>query len=94
MTPLTEGGLRDWIRQFCPQARESAGEKSDYVLDYVEEKVKNDLFFDSLWHVDYMRLRFKAIKEKYYGKTFTHDALRVALRMYGRDASRKGGACE
>ena len=64
MTPLTEGGLRDWIRQFCPQALESAGEKSDYVLDYVEEKVKSDLFFDSLWHVDYMRLRFKAIKEK------------------------------
>lgn len=64
MTPLSEGGLRDWIRQFCPQALESAGEKSDYVLDYVEEKVKSELFFDSLWHVDYMRLRFKAIKEK------------------------------
>lgn len=65
MTAMSgEDGLANWIRQFCPQALKAAGEQADRVLDKVKSEVAEKLFFNGAWHVDYMRLRFKAIKEK------------------------------
>ena len=60
MTALKgEDGLDNWIRQFC---RETLPKEPERVLEYVRCAVKDRLFFDGVWHVDYMRLRFLAEK--------------------------------
>ena len=60
MTALKgEDGLDNWIRQFC---RETLPKEPERVLEYVRRAVKDKLFFDGAWHVDYMRLRFLAEK--------------------------------
>ena len=62
MTPLkSEDGMANWILQFCCDTL-PGGEWQSKVLRRVENSVRGELYFDGVWHVDYMRLRFLAEK--------------------------------
>ena len=62
MTPLKgEDGMANWIIQFCRDTL-PGGEWQSKVLRRVENSVRGELYFDGVWHVDYMRLRFLAEK--------------------------------
>ena len=63
-TPLeSPGGLRDWLRMFRPDALDQIPEtlREAFFRD-LEERSSSDLFRDGVWHADYRRLRFLAVR--------------------------------
>lgn len=63
-TPLqTENGLRDWIHMFAfaPFA-DIASETGQEILTETEKLLRNKLYKDSKWFIDYVRIRVKAVK--------------------------------
>lgn len=61
-TPLN-GHIQDWISAFAQSFFEGATSiQTQMVLDKVTNTVKDTLLVDGVWHVDYVRLRVKAIK--------------------------------
>ncbi|MGI6108392.1 MAG: class I SAM-dependent methyltransferase [Eubacteriaceae bacterium] len=64
MTDLEgENGLEDWIRMFVRKPfADITPEDGSRVIHEAAEKLKPQLYFDGLWHSDYVRLRMKAKK--------------------------------
>ncbi len=59
-----ESGLRDWVRMFDRLPFRSVGEAEEAeILGEAEEALRGTLFSEGSWHVDYVRIRLKAIKE-------------------------------
>ncbi|MDO4181014.1 MAG: methyltransferase domain-containing protein [Bacteroidales bacterium] len=59
-----ECGLRDWIRMFDKQPfRMMDANTENEILSEAEQALSNDLFNQGSWHIDYVRIRLKAIKE-------------------------------
>ena len=63
MTPLEEGGIRDWLATFggillhaVPKPERSA------IIGQIEEMLRPKLYRDNRWHMDYVRIRIKAEK--------------------------------
>lgn len=59
----TEQGLEDWIKMFIKKPFEGIGEdlKNKIIQETVEE-LKNILYKDGKWYIDYVRIRIKARK--------------------------------
>lgn len=61
-TPLN-GHIQDWIRAFGQSFfKDTTAIQKQMILDRVTETVKETLLVDGVWHVDYVRLRVKAVK--------------------------------
>ncbi|WP_080903043.1 trans-aconitate 2-methyltransferase [Parabacteroides sp. Marseille-P3160] len=60
-----ESGLRNWIRMFdkVPFQQVDA-DIQEAIIAETEQELRNILFHDGDWFVDYVRIRIKAIKEK------------------------------
>lgn len=63
-TPLVgESGLTDWIALFQPNSFEGMSEQEkDTLIQEAVESTRTELYVDGTWHVDYVRLRMKALK--------------------------------
>jgi len=60
-----EAGLREWIRMFVQQPfRQMEHRMARAVVEEVEEELRPHLFHDGNWYVDYVRIRWKAVKER------------------------------
>ena len=58
-----ENGLADWIRMFDKAPFEGLEEKvSAEIISEAENRLKDKLYKDNRWYVDYVRLRMKCIK--------------------------------
>ena len=58
-------GLRNWIKMFDKVPfREMDVDMQDTILSEAEEDLRDTLFHDGAWFVDYVRIRIRAIKEK------------------------------
>jgi hypothetical protein len=64
-TPLQgPGGLRDWLRMFCPAVLEGVPEgRREEFLGGVEDVARPQLFREGGWFADYRRLRLVAVRE-------------------------------
>ncbi len=63
-TPLAgEDGMAEWIRMFVktPFARVPEGER-EAVISEAAEALRSELYRDSVWTADYVRLRMKAVR--------------------------------
>lgn len=61
-TPLN-GPIQDWIRAFGQSFfKNTTNAQQHMILDKVASSVKDTLLVNGTWHVDYVRLRLKAIK--------------------------------
>ena len=59
----TENGLEDWIRMFNQKPFEGMDEGlKQEIIDETVEELRDQLFVDGKWIVDYVRIRFKARK--------------------------------
>ncbi len=60
-----EDGLREWINMFVKVPFEgiSAQLKDEIIWD-AEAETKEALYHDGKWYIDYIRIRFRAVKEK------------------------------
>lgn len=59
-----EDGMRNWIKMFCESMfKEVPGELRDEALERIETKLRDKLYRDDSWFVDYRRLRIMARKE-------------------------------
>jgi trans-aconitate methyltransferase len=64
-TPLAPGehSLGDWLTLFAsPFLASLASEERAAVIDEVEAATRDALYVDGRWHVDYWRLRFRAVR--------------------------------
>lgn len=64
-TPLVPGeqGLRDWLNLFAaPFLDGLTSEARAAVITAVEDATRDALYIDDTWHVDYRRLRFRAVR--------------------------------
>ncbi len=60
-----ETGLIGWLEMFDKKAFEGVTKEDKYEMIYeLEEKLKDDLYYDDCWHIDYTRIRMRAIKIK------------------------------
>ncbi|MCD8317840.1 MAG: class I SAM-dependent methyltransferase [Paraprevotella sp.] len=58
-------GLREWIRMFDKVPFRGVDEATEEdILRDAEQQLRNSLWHDGSWFVDYVRIRIKAIKEK------------------------------
>ena len=59
-----EDGAADWIRMFVklPFAGMDAQEKEEIIASAVDN-VREKLYVGGKWHVDYVRIRIKAVKK-------------------------------
>ena len=67
----TENGLEDWIRMFVKEPFKNVNEtmKNEIIQETVEE-LRDKLYIDGKWFVDYVRIRIKAKKmEMHFGKS-------------------------
>lgn len=56
-------GLKNWIEMFKPEVFEGLdGGEKEQVLERVESKLRDSLFREGSWYVDYRRLRVMAVK--------------------------------
>ena len=59
----TENGLEDWIRMFNKKPFEGMDEALvQEIIDETVEELRDQLFVDGKWIVDYVRIRFKVRK--------------------------------
>lgn len=59
----TENGLEDWIRMFVKKPFEALSvETADEIIHETVEELRDKLFADGKWIVDYVRIRFRARK--------------------------------
>ena len=59
-----EDGMRNWIRMFCESMFKDVPEAlQEEALNRIETKLRNRLYIDDSWFVDYRRLRIVARKE-------------------------------
>ena len=59
----TENGLEDWIRMFNKKPFEGMDPAMmQEIIDETVEELKSKLFVDGKWIVDYVRIRFRAVK--------------------------------
>ena len=63
-TPLAgESGLAEWIALFQSNSFEGMSEQErDTLIQEAVEATRSELYVNGTWHVDYVRLRMKAIK--------------------------------
>lgn len=60
----TDKGLENWIRMFIKIPFENMDEKlAGEIIDEAVESLREKLYIDGKWYVDYVRLRIKAEKE-------------------------------
>ena len=58
-----ESGLADWIKMFDKVPFEGIDEKmTDKIISEAEEKLRDKLYKNNRWYVDYVRLRMKCVK--------------------------------
>lgn len=59
----TEDGFRDWIRMFnkAPFEGMEEGLKNE-IIDEAKNQVRPVLYHDGSWYIDYVRIRFRAVK--------------------------------
>lgn len=61
-TPQGDKGLRGWIEMFVPGALSGFDAPArEAVLGEVEEECRVRLLVDGVWHVDYVRIRLRAV---------------------------------
>jgi len=59
----TDHGLEDWIRMFVKKAFEAVPEDvGDAIIKETVEELRDKLFVDGKWIVDYVRIRFRGVK--------------------------------
>lgn len=59
----TDHGMEDWIRMFVKKAFEAVpADIADEIIGETVEELRDRLFVDGKWIVDYVRIRFKARK--------------------------------
>ena len=59
----TENGLEDWIRMFNKKPFEGMDPAMmQEIIDETVEGLRSTLFVDGKWIVDYVRIRFRAVK--------------------------------
>ncbi len=59
-----ECGLRDWIRMFDKRPFRGIDAKiEDEIVEEAGQTLRSALFRNGSWHIDYVRIRLKAIKE-------------------------------
>lgn len=57
-------GLADWIKMFIKSPFEKVdGKIKNEIICSVVERLSKELYLDKKWYADYVRIRFKAIKE-------------------------------
>jgi len=55
-------GLKNWIKMFCKKAFSNVNEKdSEIIINEAVENVREILFHNGTWYVDYVRIRLKAL---------------------------------
>jgi len=68
MTPQKgPDGVKNWVKMFCSKPFEEVGlneQQMEEILDEVQEMVRDKLFVNGEWLVDYTRLRIRAKKVK------------------------------
>lgn len=65
-----EDGAADWIRMFVKQPFEGMDPQTkEEIIGAVVEKVREKLYVGGTWHVDYVRIRIKAVKASHPLKT-------------------------
>ena len=59
-----ENGLKNWINMFVktPFSVVEAEQVKEAIIDKAVEVLRSDLYVDSQWHADYVRIRMKAIR--------------------------------
>ncbi|MFQ9516481.1 MAG: class I SAM-dependent methyltransferase [Eubacterium sp.] len=61
----TENGLEDWIRMFVKESFKNVDEKmKNEIIQETAEELRDQLYIDGKWFVDYVRIRIKAKKVK------------------------------
>ena len=65
MTPLKgDDGLYDWLKMFIKNPFKNVPDTDkEKILREAVEVLREKLFFDGIWHSDYLRLRVRAVKE-------------------------------
>ena len=59
-----ERGLRNWVKMFDKQAFRTVDTNTENeILSEAEQSLNGILFNNGSWHIDYVRIRLKAIKE-------------------------------
>ena len=59
----TENGLEDWIRMFDKKPFEGMDPvMMQEIIDETVDELRSKLFVDGKWIVDYVRIRFRAVK--------------------------------
>jgi len=58
-----EEGLADWLRMYLsPLLATVPEEKQGAFFEEAQERARATLFYENIWHADYVRLRFMAVK--------------------------------
>lgn len=58
-----EAGLRRWVKMFVREPFQQLGEQEgESILHAVEEELRPRLFREGSWYIDYVRIRWKAVK--------------------------------
>lgn len=58
-----EDGLRNWIKMFCDSMFKDVPDNMwEEALNHIEAKLRNKLFINGSWYLDYVRLRIVACK--------------------------------
>ena len=59
-----ENGLKDWINMFVktPFSASEVEQVKEAIIDKAVEVLRSDLYMDSKWYADYVRIRMKAIR--------------------------------
>lgn len=59
----TQDGLRDWIHMFVRAPFDHVAESvREEIISEVQEEIRPRLFHDGSWYIDYVRIRFRAVK--------------------------------
>ena len=59
----TEDGFKDWVNMFDKAPFEGMDEAlKDEIIEEAEAESKEKLYHDGSWYIDYVRIRFRAVK--------------------------------
>ena len=61
----SEDGLREWINMFVTAPFKGISEsQKEEIIQEAEKETREKLYRDGKWYIDYVRIRFRAVKER------------------------------